>query len=282
MSASKETAKSATDIGTQCPVCGRAPRRGKTIGFCECGHRWLLTSEAKHRSVEADTYTSQYAGYVPDQEFAAFARRFVVAEIADRCPPPARLLDVGCGAGEFLEVANALGYDATGIDVSEQAVSICRAKGINSHVGDLPSAGLPGKFDVITMWDVVEHVRDPCALLAKAAELLSDRGLLFAKVPAFGSLSVRMSDLVPRLAGPLLRAPAHVQFFTPSSLARLGSNAGLAMQCDRRGDIRSPPKPRSVKHGLILIAEDVVKRLSGDHNLFVFGVKRAFPTLVGN
>lgn len=254
-----------------CPACGQEQTaKNRAIAFCVCGHRWLHTTEVQHQIIETDIYTSNYAGYVPDAAFADFARRFTHGSIASRCPPPARLLDVGCGAGEFMQIAEDLGYETTGIDVSEAAAEICRAKGLDARAGDLLTEQFPDKFDLITMWDVVEHLRDPRAVLSRAADLLTKRGILFAKVPAFGSLSVRLSDAVPRLSGLLLGAPGHVQYFTPSSLEQLGRNAGFAVECSLGGDIRSTRETRSVRRRLGRLAQRAVKSLSGDHNLFLF------------
>jgi SAM-dependent methyltransferase len=258
-----------------CPACrSEQTTEGRTIGFCRCGHRWLLTTEARHTAVEEDTYTSEYAGYVPDEAFASFARQFMAKELVPRCQPPARLLDVGCGSGEFMQIAEDLGYETSGIDVSEAAAEICRSKGLDARAGDLLTERFPAKFDLITMWDVVEHLRDPHAVLTRASELLNDGGYLFAKVPAFGLLSVRLSDAVPRLSGLLLGAPGHVQFFTRSSLERLGGDVGLLIECRQGGDIRSRRKPQSTRRRIGRMARTAIKGLSGDHNLFLFAAKQ--------
>lgn len=256
-----------------CPVCGQNDfDKGWTIAFCKCGHRWLLTTADRHHKVEMATYAAEYPGYLPDEAFAAFARGFAVDELVSRRRPPARLLDVGCGAGEFMEIAKDLGYETTGIDVSEAAASICRSKGLDVQAGDLLTEQFTSKFDLITMWDVVEHLREPSAMLRRAADLLNEGGLLFAKVPGFGSLSVRLSDLAPRLSGLLLGAPGHVQYFTRASLERLGWSAGLFVECAPGGDIRSRPETGSVRKRLGRLTQRAIKTLSGDHNLFLFAI----------
>ena len=226
--------------------------------------------------VERETYTNEYAGYVADEKFTAVASQFTAESIATRCPPPARLLDVGCGAGDFMLIAERLGYTTTGIDISEAAAEICRSKGLDARAGDLLTESFPEKFDIITMWDVVEHLRDPQAVFERASQLLTDKGILFAKVPAFGSLSVRLSNAVPRLSGLLLGAPGHVQYFTQSSLESLLKNAGFAVECDRQGAIRTRRKATSLRRKVGHKVQSVLKGLSGDHNLMLFA-RRSEP-----
>jgi len=251
----------------KCPACG-GQGEGRRIAFCRCSHRWLVGATPKC------IYSKGY--YFPDPAFVAFARRFTERSLMSRCPPPARLLDIGCGAGEFIAVAQRSGYDTLGIDTSEAAVEICRSKGLDARVGDLDSVS--GRFDVITMWDVLEHVADPTALLIRARESLNENGILLAKVPAFGSLSIRLSAAIPRLAGLLLGAPGHVQFFTRASLETLARNAGFVVRFDRLGDIRSR-RGASLRHSLGGAVRSAIKRASGDANLLLFGhAATAFTT----
>ena len=254
-----------------CPSCG-APHTGggERIAFCKCGHRWLAVSEETHRKNERTNYGHSYAGYVPDPAFLAFAKSFTRDELLTRRPPPGRLLDVGCGAGDFLAVAVAAGYEAEGIDVSEAAAEICREKGLKARSGDLLEEDFDDRFDVITLWDVVEHLRDPIAVLRRAGELLRPGGLLFAKVPAFGDLSVRLSATFPRFAGLLLGAPSHVQYFTKSTLKTAVERAGMDPDCTEGRGIRSQKAGGRLKTRLARAARGPIRILSGDCNLFLF------------
>lgn len=254
-----------------CPAC-RAPteeRRG-AIAFCaSCGHRWLATSAADHHAVEQHVYTRDYAGYRPDPRFVATATDFTRGELMRRVPPPARLLDVGCGAGDFMGVAQGLGYAVEGIDISEASAELCRSRGFTARAGDFLTERFDGSFDLITMWDVVEHLRDPGAFLERARSLLSRDGLLFTKIPGFGDLSVGISSRVPRAAGTLLGAPSHVQFFDRRSLSALLSRTGFAWESVEWGQARSAATGGSLKRRLGRSAGSLVRRLSGDANFYV-------------
>ena len=174
----------------ECPACAspetrklvplRVPLEGRSvvsthIHACRaCGHRFLRTSEDEQRQIES-LYGHDYKGYVADPVFAARVRELLAACIVPRKPPPARVLDVGCGNGEFLVAAKERGYDAEGIDVSEAAAAMVRKRGVRARAADFLTADLGGAFDVITMWDVVEHLRVPSAFLRRARALLADQ-----------------------------------------------------------------------------------------------------------
>src|SRR5204862_6722418 len=106
-----------------------------------------------------------------------------------------RLLDVGCGRGELLLEAAARGFDVTGIDLSAHAVQTANER-LGAPVAidaDLQSAAFPdGRFDVCMCSDVLEHVRDPIALLREIRRVLKPEGVLFLVTPAVDSSVARV------------------------------------------------------------------------------------------
>jgi len=72
-----------------------------------------------------------------------------------------RLLDLGCGAGDFLDIATQMGWDAYGCDFDPIVIKNCKDKGLNVRIGGLEAYSDLEKFDVITMNHVIEHVVDP-------------------------------------------------------------------------------------------------------------------------
>ena len=87
------------------------------------------------------------------------------------CPPwrgQGRYLDVGCGSGGALGVAQALGWQVTGVEVDEAAAEKAGASPREIHVGDVLAAPFAaGRFDVVTAFHVLEHVPDPVAVLRR-------------------------------------------------------------------------------------------------------------------
>jgi len=136
-----------------------------------------------------------------------------------------RLLDVGCSAGLFAELARASGWDVLGIEPSQWLAARARERlGGNVLCARFEEAALdPGSFDVVCLWDVLEHVLDPQAFLAKAAAVLRPGGLLALNVP-------NIQSWIARALGrrwPLL-LPEHLFFFSPASLRLLLARHGLA------------------------------------------------------
>ena len=137
-----------------------------------------------------------------------------------------RLLDVGCGSGEFLSCAADDGWEVYGIEPSESlsdsARKVLDGRGelIN---GTFQNAPLPQSyFDAITLWDVLEHVPDPLAVMRACQSLLKPGGYLFVNVPDLDSLEAR----VLKGRWPLL-LQEHLNYFNRSSLRLCGELASL-------------------------------------------------------
>ena len=258
---------------TDCPAC-RAPiavSDHQRIGHCRaCGHRWMRTSEAEQQQIEQSVYTDGYAGYRSDPVFEQAIRSLLDQEIAPRLPQEARILDVGCGAGDFLIAAKERGFRPLGIDVSEDGARLCREKGLEALAGDFLTEDFGTKFDAVTMWDVIEHLRDPGAFFERTLDVLRPGGLLIGKVPAFGGISVGFSKRVPRLAGMLLGAPDHVQYFTPRSLGALLQRAGFAVEWlrPRANKLRGKRVGGSLKRRFGRSLAAAIKGASGDANVY--------------
>lgn len=261
------------DEQVHCPICGAFHDRSihYILSCPNCGHRWLNSSTEDRRAVETSTFTHAYAGYRPDATYVESTTRLARAELVSRIPPPARVLDVGCGAGDFVAVMRSLGYDAEGIDISQASADICRSRDLPSCAGDFLTFEFPDLFDIITMWDVVAHLRDPFAFFTRAHSQLSDRGLLFIKTPAFGRLSVELSNFCPRAAPTLLGAPSHSQYFNRRSLSVLFDQAGLGAVWLESRNARTAASGGPLKRRLARRARRLISRLSGDSNLYVLG-----------
>ncbi len=116
-------------------------------------------------------------------------RRARLGEFATRFPPPGRLLDLGCSCGYFLDVALESGYDAYGVEFSEEAIAAAqpatrqriRRANVNDAGGDHPH-----EYDVVTAFDIIEHVEDPIAFLVEIAGMLVPGGGVVLSTPDTG------------------------------------------------------------------------------------------------
>lgn len=106
-----------------------------------------------------------------------------------------RVLEVGCGNGDFLVEARDAGFDIQGIDVSESAVAIAnRILGEGTaRAGQLEDLNIaPDSLDIVVLADVIEHVRDPAQLMARVRRILKPGGVVFVATPSLDSLSARL------------------------------------------------------------------------------------------
>jgi SAM-dependent methyltransferase len=149
-------------------------------------------------------------------------------------PGQNRLLDVGCGTGEFLRQAREAGWEVLGVEIAEEAIRAARAAGLPVRGGSLPSLGLPeASFDVVTFWDVLDVVPDPVEQAREANRLLVPGGILMLRVRnlAFHSAVYHLSRLIgwwPRLASPLAKQYVfHQVSFNARTLRRTLAEAGL-------------------------------------------------------
>lgn len=137
---------------------------------------------------------------------------------------PGRLLDVGCGDGDFLVTAARAGWRAVGVERGERAQDVAREGGLVVR-GSLDELRGLGTFDVITLWHSFEHMTEPAAELDKIVELLADGGTLLMIVPDFGGLQARTFGR----SWYHLDVPRHVHHFTQPALRELVESRGLVV-----------------------------------------------------
>jgi len=148
-----------------------------------------------------------------------------------------RVLDVGCGEGQFLEILGEQGWGTFGIELSKASADIAGTKkGVQQvqtgFFEDYPEGG--DLFDLITMWMVLEHVSDPKEVIDKARRLLKNEGVLVLTVPNGKSLLHLLAFLLytlsrGRVSQPLRRLInlEHINAFSARSLIRVFERLGF-------------------------------------------------------
>ncbi len=132
-----------------------------------------------------------------------------------------RILDVGCGIGYFLETAKDMGWKTYGTEFTHEAIDICISKGIKMFQGKL-SKDLLGdmKFDIITSFEVIEHINNPQEEISHIRHYLRDGGLLYLTTPNFNSISRR----ILKSRWNVIAYPEHLSYYTPQTLHYLLRN----------------------------------------------------------
>ena len=137
------------------------------------------------------------------------------------------LLEIGCGPGRFLELAQERGFEVSGIELNAALADEARKRtgGRPIICDDFMTAPFSGQFDVIAMLDLIEHLTDPLAALRHSYEMLKPGGYLLVYTPNHKGLTVRVADLAYRatrgsIAGPVIEIfdCLHIVFFDPDSL----------------------------------------------------------------
>jgi 2-polyprenyl-3-methyl-5-hydroxy-6-metoxy-1,4-benzoquinol methylase len=127
----------------------------------------------------------------PDRKINSYLREIL------RKKREGNLLDIGCAYGTFLEKAKKY-FSVRGIDVSRHAISTAKKKKFDVKVSIAEKTGFSkGKFDVITMFDVVEHVNDLDSLFKEIRRILKTEGVFVLSVPVYDGFAgaiVRMMD----------------------------------------------------------------------------------------
>lgn len=137
-----------------------------------------------------------------------------------------RLLDVGCATGIFLAEMRQHGeWELHGVETNQEAAAYARTRfGLDIFIGELEEASYPNcYFDVITLWDVLEHLPDPRSALLEIRRILKPDGILLIQVPDANSLEARLFGRF--WIG--LDIPRHLYLFSMHTLNALLQQAGF-------------------------------------------------------
>ncbi len=259
-----------------CPICGSAnnenlypdgavdPITGNRFHIRSCKSCHLAFTSPQPTNMEI-YYPSKYRGYGPlVSSILQFFYRSRVAQWNRMFKTPGKALEIGCGPGFMLNVLKRKGWNVKGLERTEAVAAYARDRlGLDvtpDDVSDLPEIS---DFDLIILFNVLEHLKNPLSVLEESAKRLAPGGKLVISVPNFQSLQAR-------LAGPVwlhLDPPRHLFHFTPESLELLLSKVGLRTQSVSYVSFEHDP------YGLI---ESAINKITGTHNtltLFLMGLR---------
>jgi len=208
---------------------------------CDCGHKFInpCLDEAAQAAIYESSetlakinpalvyyyeYLDSIAGTRTEQDYLE------VLSFLEPLAKGKRLLDVGCGSGIFLNCAKQNGWQVTGLDATSQnAEQVKERFGIDVIVSPFEKyEKTDQRWDVITLWDLVEHLTDPIVLINQAYELLDEGGVLVLATPNDRCLLSRIARLASKVSFGVVSFPLkrlylleHTSYFNPDSLANL-------------------------------------------------------------
>ncbi|MBN1436786.1 MAG: class I SAM-dependent methyltransferase [Sedimentisphaerales bacterium] len=184
-----------------------------------------------------------------------------------------QLLDVGCGSGHFLQEAQARGFEVMGIEPARAATQYARSKGLHVEQGDLYAVQMgERKFDVITAWDVIEHVPDPMGMLQRCADWLKQDGIMGLRFPSaiWQHLKALVFHRWLRMDRAAYAPTIHLTFFSPRTFEKMAQQVGLKVE-----KVRTTAAEANTENVFL----DSLKRMS---NLVTGTVEKVAGTHLGN
>jgi len=227
-------------VVSTCPACGSGQtefsfkKNGFDLYECRrCRHRFVYpVSYDAHSLYDSDYFVgakkgSGYVDYDKDKEpmrpaFAEYLKR-----IEGVVPEKGILLDVGAATGFFMRIAEGRGWKTKGLEISTYATEVARNNGLDVQCGILEDSNFAEQsFDVVSMWDVLEHFADPEASIRAVARLLKKDGILAINTPDGGSLYARLMGNRWHLLVP----PEHINYFTKKSITLFLEGNGFSVE----------------------------------------------------
>ncbi len=195
---------------------------------------------------------------------------------------PGRLLDVGCGSGQFLMEARQRDYDVCGIEPARKYAEYARREhDVNVLQCNVSKAEIEAEScDVITLWDVIEHVADPCAVMQQRAGWLKPGGIMALRFPSASWQKIKGVIYQKLLFNQQVSfgGSMHLYFFSPNTISQLAQEASLEVT-----KIKTTPAEMNaqskLKNSLKATSQFIVRTcetISGRHlgNLEVYCRKR--------
>jgi 2-polyprenyl-3-methyl-5-hydroxy-6-metoxy-1,4-benzoquinol methylase len=138
--------------------------------------------------------------------------------------PGGRVLDVGCGNGWCLDTYKRLGWQTYGTEMGPDSAKLAQEAGHNVFLGELKDARYPdNSFDVLTLWDALEHIHNPAETIAELNRVCRPGGWIYIYVPNYGSGYARRF----RDRWFMFTAPLHYYHYTAESLTLLLNKEGF-------------------------------------------------------
>ncbi len=220
-----------------CNLCGMSDSetlfvtKGYRLVRCAgCGLAYIANPPTVAELERLYSASASYHTDLCDPGSATFAQQDRIAQqhlkVVRRSASVGRLLDVGCSTGQFLDRATHAGFSASGMELNAASAEFAQAHyGAQVTRGTIHDAA--GPVDVLTMFDVIEHVPDPLGDLRRAFELIAPGGLIVLSTPNIDGLFPRMSLRLAKALDywPHPEPPYHLYQFSVATLGAMLTKA---------------------------------------------------------
>ena len=224
----------------KCPVCDSTK---STIEFSKFGLEMVKCENCElryHNKFPVDinevyndpNYKNESAGYWVKGEYEFRKKRFgeervkLIGEHVGELKGKT-LLDVGCGAGYFLEAAMEAGIKCDGLEPSENVrADTSNRLGIDISPLAIEDYKSEDKYDIVTSFDVIEHVKDPMVLLKNMYNMVKEGGIILLYTPNFDSFGIRVTKENSNLIAP----GAHLLLFSYTSMKYALEKTGFNLE----------------------------------------------------
>lgn len=287
----------------ECPLCGfdadfYKTERNFNLYECDCG---MIFVHPRLSKSELEEFYQKVHGQIAAHTWATHGEK-VYLKLARKLKEKSnggRVLDVGSGAGFFIEVLEKEGFETYGVE--KTADTSHGKKIIAKDVSEIPPGTLP--FDVITMLWVLEHIPDPDEVMAHVRALLKPHGILIVRVPNISFIKPVMTmafleklfpSLFTALTNPasnktsffeLLSPPYHLFGYNKKTISRLLRGHGFSIQeITIDGGLRTGNNLRTLLDSILCAFAEIVNKITNGkmlpfYDLTVWARKETAPSL---
>jgi 2-polyprenyl-3-methyl-5-hydroxy-6-metoxy-1,4-benzoquinol methylase len=189
--------------------------KSSPLGFVFCSRIPTQEELVKH-----------YEGYSRDNYLSPITikRYYELLDEFEKYRKTGKILDIGCGTGLFLAEAQKRGWEVHGTEFTDKAIEICKKKNIRMHQGKLDPAWFPDEtFDIITSFEVLEHINNPVEEVRNINKILRTGGLFYFTTPNFNAVERFFLKSNYNVIG----YPEHLSYYTKHTVNYLLSGNGF-------------------------------------------------------
>jgi len=221
------------DKAGTCLVCGQnLSTSNRYPGLNNCLNCEFLTADLKISDLELENlygpdyfHDGEYVDYIAEKTALQlnFKRRLEYIRSLPSVGKQSKIFEIGCAYGFFLELLKGHFSVSAGIDIAEDATKYAREKlEVEAHYGNFLQFQPNFRPDVVCLWDVIEHIKNPREVIEHTSQISAPKGYILITTGDVSSFNARLRGPKWRLIHP----PTHLHYFSRKSIRTLLVNAG--------------------------------------------------------